>query len=116
MAESPQPSAPEVPSRLTGADAWRLHLTLACGLLVCVAAFWFELARALGGNALSWAYVFEWPLLGIFAIYMWWQLLHPGAAKRPGRREKQLDPAFDEMRQRWEASQSQRERDGSAGT
>ena len=38
----------------------------------------FELGRAEGGNELSWAYVFEWPLLAIFAVYMWWKLLHPG--------------------------------------
>lgn len=113
MAESPKPSAPEAPPRLTGSDAWRLHLTLVVGLVLCVAAFWFELTRALGGNALSWAYVFEWPLLGIFAVYMWWQLLHPGRQKRVGRREKALDPAFDEMRRRWEASQSELDRDDS---
>ena len=32
--------------------------------------------RALGGNTLSWAYVFEWPIFAAFALYMWWNLLH----------------------------------------
>lgn len=36
----------------------------------------WQLDRALGGNTLSWAYTFEWPLFGIYAIYVWWQLIH----------------------------------------
>ncbi len=72
------------PTRLTGGDAVRLHLTLAAGLTLCVGAFAFELYRALSGNAFSWMYVFEWPLFGGFAIYMWWSLLH-GHDRHPRR-------------------------------
>ena len=64
------------PGRLRGGDAFRLHLTLTLGLALCVSAFIFEVMRALGGNSLSWAYVFEWPIFAVFAIYMWWNLLH----------------------------------------
>jgi hypothetical protein len=64
------------PTRLTGSDATRLHLTLAGGLAICVGAFIIELLRALGGHSFSWMYVFEWPLFAGFAIYMWWNLLH----------------------------------------
>jgi hypothetical protein len=63
------------PVRLTGKDAFWLHFTLAAGLIVCIGAFAFELSRALGGHTFSWIYVFEWPLFGGFAIYMWWNLL-----------------------------------------
>ncbi len=49
-------------------------------LLVVVPAFMamcaWQVTRALGGNELSWAYVFEWPLFAAYAIYMWWRLLH----------------------------------------
>ena len=62
--------------RLHGAPAVRLHLTLAVGLALCISAFIFEVGRALGGNSLSWAYVFEWPIFAVFAVYMWWNLLH----------------------------------------
>jgi hypothetical protein len=62
--------------RLRGAAAARLHLTLAAGLAVCAVAFVIEIGRALGGNTLSWAYVFEWPIFAVFALYMWWNLLH----------------------------------------
>jgi len=35
----------------------------------------FELSRARSGNTLSWAYVFEWPILGSYAVYMWAKML-----------------------------------------
>jgi hypothetical protein len=66
----------EGPTRLTGRDAFWLHLTLTAGLLLCAGAFAFELARALGGHTFSWLYVFEWPLFAGFALYMWWHLWH----------------------------------------
>ena len=75
----PDPGAPE---RLRGADAVRLHATLVAGLPICVGAFVFEVVRALGGNSLSWAYVFEWPIFAVFALYMWWNLLHGTDGRR----------------------------------
>jgi hypothetical protein len=66
---------PVQPTPLEGSDAIRLHLTLAGGLSLCIAAFIIELMRALGGHSFSWMYVFEWPLFAGFAVYMWWNLL-----------------------------------------
>ncbi|GLZ80170.1 hypothetical protein Afil01_49770 [Actinorhabdospora filicis] len=44
-------------------------------LVVVLAAFawlaWWQIGRAAGGNALSWAYAFEWPLFGLCAIALW---------------------------------------------
>jgi hypothetical protein len=71
-----QPPSVGEPHRLTGSAALRLHLTLAAGLTVCIGAFSFEVIRALGGNTLSWLYVFEWPFFAGFSIYMWWKLLN----------------------------------------
>jgi hypothetical protein len=109
MAEPPQNSSTLPEPRLPRREALRLHLTLAVGLIMCVVAFWFELSRALGGNALSWAYVFEWPLLAAFAVYMWWQLLHPGRDNRLNRKVKSLDPSFNGMLERWKESQDELE-------
>ena len=99
-------------SRLRGTAAVKAHVTLALGLLLCAAAFWFELGRALGGNALSWAYVFEWPLLGIFAVYMWWKFLHPGrdAAREAARNRRRppkpvVAPQYEGMLAAWEEHQ-----------
>jgi hypothetical protein len=55
--------------------ALRVHVGLAIAEAICVSAFAFELSRALSGNSLSWAYVFEWPLFAAYAIYMWRRLL-----------------------------------------
>ena len=69
------PGGPDTPTRSSsGPSAWKLHVTLAAGLALCAGAFVFELGRAVGGNGLSWAYVFEWPIFAGFAVYMWWHL------------------------------------------
>ena len=53
----------------------RIHFGLVLAEVICVPAFIFELSRAMGGNELSWAYVFEWPLLGGYAVYMWRKMI-----------------------------------------
>jgi hypothetical protein len=95
-------SAKEVTSRLTSASAIKTHLTLVVGLAFCAVAFWFELSRAEGGNELSWAYVFEWPLLALFAIYMWWKILHPGFTVRRPREKPGVAPEYQRMLEVWE--------------
>jgi len=65
--------------------ALKLHLVI----LVVVPAFMalciWQIFRAVDGNSLSWAYVFEWPLFAGYAVYMWWRFVHedPDAASRP---------------------------------
>jgi hypothetical protein len=39
-------------------------------------AAWWQYECAVGGNGLSWAYVFEWPAFAVYAVYMWWKLIH----------------------------------------
>jgi DNA-binding transcriptional regulator of glucitol operon len=56
--------------------ALKLHAVI----LVVVPAFMalcvWQIYRAVEGNSLSWAYVFEWPLFAGYAIYMWWRFVH----------------------------------------
>ncbi|MEV0645927.1 hypothetical protein AB0I28_11755 [Phytomonospora sp. NPDC050363] len=53
----------------------RRWLLVHAALIVVCAAFawlaWWQIGRAAGGNALSWAYAFEWPLFGLCAIALW---------------------------------------------
>lgn len=95
-------SAKKVTPHMTGASALKTHLTLVVGLALCTAAFLFELSRAEGGNELSWAYVFEWPLLGLFAIYMWWKVLHPGFTFRQPREKPAVAPEYEGMLRAWQ--------------
>lgn len=70
-----------------------MHVTLAVLLPVFVVLTVWQLGRATHGNELSWAYTFEWPLFGGYAIYMWWQLIHDGTVPLAGRRPSaQSDP------------------------
>ena len=59
-------------------------------ILVVVGMFWlgdWQLRRAQAGNALSWAYTFEWPLFAIFAVVFWAKTIrdevHPPAQAGP---------------------------------
>ena len=61
----------------------RINLGLVLAELICLPAFVFEITRALDGNTLSWAYVFEWPLLGGYAVYMWHKLRQDERGRGP---------------------------------
>jgi hypothetical protein len=66
------------------------HLTAAVVVPGCGVLCWWQVTRALSGNTLSWAYVFEWPIFGGYAVFMWWKLIHDPA---PGDRSPADDPA-----------------------
>jgi len=58
---------------------WRcigLHLLTIVLVPTFLLAGWWQYHVALSGNDLSWVYTVEWPLFSIYAIYMWWQLIH----------------------------------------
>ncbi len=59
-----------------------MHLTLAVLLPAFAALTIWQYDRATSGNTLSWAYTFEWPLFGGYAIYVWWQLIHDDPTER----------------------------------
>jgi len=101
----PPESTDPVPrgTRLTGSEAAKLHLTLAVALALCIGAFWFEVQRALGGNELSWAYVFEWPIFAVFAVYLWWTTLHQNRRrKRAAAQPKVVAPEHVQMLKNWQ--------------
>jgi len=58
----------------------------------CIALCWWQVTRALSGNSLSWAYVFEWPIFAGYAVFMWWKLIHE---PRPGERSDSRAPSSD---------------------
>jgi len=80
----------------TEAPSWRFLITpkwLAWHLIMVGTVFgmlWlgdWQLHRAESGNALSWAYTFEWPIFAVFAVVFWAKTIrdefHPPAATGP---------------------------------
>ncbi len=53
-----------------------LHVVILIVVPTFAALCLWQLHRALNGNGLSWAYVFEWPFFAGYAVYMWWRFLH----------------------------------------
>jgi hypothetical protein len=58
---------------------WRC-IALHVLVLIVVPSFFFlgkwQYDAARSGNTLSWAYTFEWPLFGLYALYVWWRLIN----------------------------------------
>jgi hypothetical protein len=67
------------------------HLTAAVVVPGCIVLCWWQVTRALGGNTLSWAYVFEWPVFAGYGVFMWWKLIH---ALPPEARSGPSDPSI----------------------
>jgi len=82
-----------------------LHLAVLVVAPACLAAFGWQLHRALAGNDLSWAYCFEWPIFSVLAVVGWWQLVHedgvPDArsARRTASVTEPLSPLVPQWRE-----------------
>ena len=48
-----------------------MHVTLIVLLPTFAWLTRWQLSRALGGNTLSWAYTFEWPIFTVFGVIFW---------------------------------------------
>lgn len=62
---------PERPARSRWRDVWTLHIPLVLVLALCISATVIEFRRANEGVWRAWIYLFEWPLIAAFAIWMW---------------------------------------------
>lgn len=76
----------------TSARAWKLHLAVLVWTPACVLAGWWQATRAMGGNALSYLYAAEWPLLAILGIWAWWMLL---GTEAPSEEDKEARRAHE---------------------
>jgi hypothetical protein len=84
-----------VKSRRFSAANLRLHGLLVVGVSICTAAGWFELNRARAGHEIAWVYTIEWPIFGIYGVYIWWRLYRERRATTAATRSagRQRDPA-----------------------
>lgn len=82
----------------------------------CWSGFAFELDRAVSGNTLSWAYVFEWPIFAGYAVYMWRRLSReesgtkgpPPAARTPEPPDQSLARYNEYLREVHERNDSRK--------
>jgi hypothetical protein len=70
-----------------------MHAALGILLPACAALCDWQVHRALSGNELSWAYVFEWPFFGAYGTYLWWKLVHDQPCTSATRAQKADPPA-----------------------
>jgi hypothetical protein len=72
--------------------AIKLHVVILIVVPAFLALCLWQVSRAVGGNTLSWAYVFEWPLFAAYAVYMWWRFVHEAAEDTPPPATAGADP------------------------
>ena len=65
-----------------------LHCEFWLIVLGCLAAGWWQVTRALGGNGLSWFYSVEWPAFAVLAIAGWWHLIHEDPEAYRARKQR----------------------------
>jgi hypothetical protein len=72
-------------------------------LAFVIVAFWgmlwlgdWQFHRAIGGNGLSWAYTFEWPLFAGFGVVFWARTVRDELRARRGPSQKEIDRAAAE--------------------
>ncbi len=51
-------------------------MALILWLTMCALAAWWQVGRAIQGNALSYLYSIEWPLIGILGVVGWYSMLN----------------------------------------
>ena len=70
-------------ARWFSARAIRLHVALAVLVPLCAALCDWQVHRAISGNELSWAYVFEWPFFAGYGAFRWWRLVREEMGATP---------------------------------
>lgn len=82
-------------------DFWQLDVPLAVVLVLCTVITVIEMRRATDGVWRAWVYSFEWPLIGLFCIWMWYRFKTEGnpvkgLARRWQERVSQLEAEAQE--------------------
>jgi hypothetical protein len=70
-----------VPARSAGGRWTTRRAVILSGVIVvwvpgCAVATWWQVNIALSGDKLGWVYTFMWPLFALFAVVLWWNLIH----------------------------------------
>ncbi|MFC3737045.1 hypothetical protein [Paractinoplanes deccanensis] len=69
--------------------AWIARHVLALVLFFgCLGLGWWQFGRASEGNAISWGYMFEWPVFAGFVVFLWWREVQLARRKLDPRRDE----------------------------
>ncbi len=63
-------------------DVWTLHVPLALALTLCTVFTVIEVRRASEGVWRAWAYMFEWPMIAAFCVWIWYRYRTEGSVTR----------------------------------
>jgi hypothetical protein len=77
-----------VKSKWFSSRAIFLHLALLVWLALCAVAAWWQVGRAVQGNALSFMYSIEWPVFGVLGVLGWFAMLNMERATEEEERER----------------------------
>lgn len=93
-----RPDGPD-PVRGRLRDFWQLDVPLVVVLTLCTAITIIEYTRATDGVWRAWIYLFEWPMIGAFAVWMWYRFKHEkggGFVRRWKERVARLEAESDD--------------------
>jgi hypothetical protein len=101
LAPAPAPVRAE-DHRWTTPKALVLHGVIAIWVPGCALATWWQVNIALSGDNLGWIYTFMWPCFAVFAVVLWWNLIHddPDTVGARGLRRLQEEAAQKEAAQK----------------
>lgn len=91
-------------SRQRWKDIWTLHLPLVLVLALCTYATINQYQRAQAGVDRSWSYMFQWPVIGAFAVVIW------NRYRRHGNLTKWMSRHYRQRAARFTAEAEARER------
>jgi DNA-binding transcriptional regulator of glucitol operon len=77
-----------VKSKWFSSRAIFLHLALLAWLALCAVAAWWQVGRAVQGNALSFMYSIEWPVFGVLGVLGWFAMLNMERATEEEEHER----------------------------
>ena len=80
-------------SKFLSPRALVVHVALVLWLTMCVLAAWWQIARAVGGNSLSFLYAIEWPCFLVLGVFGWWAMLH---VEKPSEQDEAVRREYEE--------------------
>jgi hypothetical protein len=81
-------------------DLWQLHIPLVLVLTLCTVITVIEYRRATDGVWRAWVYLFEWPMIAAFSVWMWHRFRTEGnpargMSKRWQERVARIEAEYD---------------------